>query len=166
MDPAAPAIQAPHQLGPQPNFEAMQLCINGFNAEVAKFPNIPAIAEGNAILMQLQQMQLQLQEIRHDLADLRGTMAQDRIRQNAIDHNGVARVENSRAARDNFELVAFHALNTNEPIPGFPETPSQLSTLPGNQLDPILAALGLPGGGNIGQRRKRLAQHIGLVIFL
>lgn len=62
------------QLGPQPDFNVMGDCLDGFRAEFGKIRNLPSIAEGNSILLLLQQMQQQMQEMRQEMQEMRQQM--------------------------------------------------------------------------------------------
>jgi hypothetical protein len=78
------------------------------------------------------------------------------------EHNSIARLQNSGAARNDHRLTVLHDYATNTNIQGFPTTPAQIDHMTSAQLNPILTALDLPTNGTVQAKRRRLKFYIGL----
>ncbi|QDS76809.1 hypothetical protein FKW77_002608 [Venturia effusa] len=111
--------------------------------DLAYLANIPAVQQGNAIL-------LQLAAINHQLTHL------------------VANTHNLRASHQNAvrevgdPLIPLHNVTTNLPIPHFPATPAAINNLPAPILNTILLELQLPATGSVARRKRLLRIALGL----
>jgi hypothetical protein len=59
--------------------------------------------------------------------------------------------------------MALHDLATDAPIPGFPGTIAQITTMQAGDVNNVLMALNLPVNGTVPERRQRLRVHLGLL---
>lgn len=80
--------------------------------------------------------------------------------------NSAARIDNSFLTEDADELVPFHDVETNQPIPNFPETRGDMDSLTVPVLNSILRALDLNQTGPTIAKRKRVRRHIGIETFV
>ncbi|KAI9762373.1 MAG: hypothetical protein M1840_001266 [Geoglossum simile] len=98
----------------QPDFDALQAGLGQFSIEIAKFRNIPMIAEPNAIIVALDELrigvgQLQLQlhddvvEIRNDIAQLRG--GADKVDKASQAETFISHIEASFFSPDQVKII-------------------------------------------------------------
>jgi hypothetical protein len=81
---------------------------------------------------------------------------------NRSDYNGLARLNNTVMRNPDHSLCPLRSTTTNSEVPGFPDTAAELATMAAAELDPVLAAFGLPTGGGVVAKRQRLKFYIGL----
>jgi len=177
-------------LPPTPDFDKMVSSYQDICIELAKGKNIPVIAQGDAILAALNQMNAKFDtqnarmdalernmnrrfdQINQRINETNGRLDQmqeaftnkfDRLgqRQAASDHNQFARLQNSMLESSDSALYAIHD-NENNPIQGFPTTPKMISTMNNQNLSLLLGALNGPTTGNITDKRQRLKMMVGL----
>merc|ERR1712029_752827 len=164
-------------IGPQPDTDLMIQHLHGFTEEFTKLPNVPALAEGNAIQQLTAQVNAQFAQVnaqinaqfaqvnaqiapRFDQLDNKiDTLA---IRVAANDHNASARVQNSYLTRSSDRLTPLMSSLTNTLIEWFPMKSSDIPNIEDQGLDTILQELGLPTNGEREAKEKRLRQSIGL----
>merc|ERR1712000_657604 len=121
-------IADPIIIDPQPDTDLMIQHLHGFTEEFTKLPNVPALAEGNAIQQLTAQVNAQFAQVnaqinaqfaqRFDQLDNKiDTLA---IRVAANDHNASARVQNSYLTRSSDRLTPLMSSLTNTLIEWFP----------------------------------------------
>jgi thioredoxin reductase len=59
--------QAVPQLGPQPDFARLRQGLQQATTEMGNFANLPAFAQGNALMQQMQQLQQQQQQMQQQM---------------------------------------------------------------------------------------------------
>merc|ERR1711939_1064025 len=177
-------IADPIIIGPQPDTDLMVQYLHGFTEEFTKLPNVPALAEGNAIQqlttqMNAQfaqvnaQMNAQFAQINAQFAQVNAQFAQrfDQLdnkidtlatRVAANDHNASARVQNSYLTRSSDRLTPLISPLTNTLIEWFPTKSGDIPNMEDQRLDTVLQELGLPTNGGREAKEKRLRQSIGL----
>jgi hypothetical protein len=64
--------------------------------------------------------------------------------------------------RPDHPLTAFHDYTTNVAIPGFPNTPADITNMTVAAINALLRALDLPVTGALVERQRRLRVHIGI----
>jgi hypothetical protein len=62
-----PGPQPGPQLGPQPDFARLAQGLQQATTELGNFANLPAFAQGNALIQQMQQMQKQIQQVQQQM---------------------------------------------------------------------------------------------------
>merc|ERR1712029_116663 len=178
-------------IGPQPDTDLMIQHLHGFTEEFTKLPNVPALAEGNAIQQltaqvnaqfaqvnaqmnaQFAQVNAQFAQVNAQFAQVNAQFAQRfdqldnkidtlAIRVAANDHNASARVQNSYLTRSSDRLTPLMSSLTNTLIEWFPMKSSDIPNIEDQGLDTILQELGLPTNGEREAKEKRLRQSIGL----
>merc|ERR1712169_17467 len=181
-------IADPIIIDPQPDTDLMIQHLHGFTEEFTKLPNVPALAEGNAI-QQLTaqvnaqinaqfaqvnaQMNAQFAQVNAQFTQVNAQFAQGfdqldnkidtlAIRVAANDHNASARVQNSYLTRSSDRLTPLMSSLTNTLIEWFPMKSSDIPNIEDQGLDTILQELGLPTNGEREAKEKRLRQSIGL----
>ncbi|EER40961.1 hypothetical protein HCDG_04607 [Histoplasma capsulatum H143] len=141
-----------------PDIEILENLANGLNqaaagiqranSELQKLPNLPAIAQGSAIVNQLQQIQHQIQEnydqLRQEIRQVRKDVI---IGFQTIEYNSIARLQNSGIKRADYPLTTLRDYKTNTNIADFPATPAEISNMTGTTLNRVLEALNLPTTG-------------------
>ncbi|KIW64903.1 hypothetical protein PV04_07207 [Phialophora macrospora] len=177
----------PNHLGPQPDTDRMIQSGYAFFEELVKFPNIPALAEGNIIqnslahiITQIQHLTTQTQQLttqtqqfitqtneRFERVDQRFDQLDNKIdtlasRVIANDKNSVARVQNSHLSTPTQRLAPLVNPSTDTPIEEFPARPQDISTMQIQTLVSVLQELGLSTSGGREAKEKRFRQHIGL----
>ncbi|KEF57547.1 uncharacterized protein A1O9_05464, partial [Exophiala aquamarina CBS 119918] len=144
--------------------------------ELEKLPNIPAIAQANALQHTLTQILAQITQIntRMDQMETRMDRMETRMdrmeaKLNALstqistsEHNHMARVQNSLLARTTDRLEPLLNPSTKTAIEGYPTNPREITTMEDARLISVLEQLGLPTNGGRLAREKRLRQSIGL----
>merc|ERR1712000_519551 len=63
-------------IGPQPDTDLMVQYLHGFTEEFTKLPNVPALAEGNAIQQLTTQMNAQFAQVNAQFAQVNAQFAQ------------------------------------------------------------------------------------------
>merc|ERR1711939_1041136 len=178
-------------IGPQPDTDLMVQYLHGFTEEFTKLPNVPALAEGNAIQQLTTQMNAQFAQVNAQFAQVNAQMNAQfaqinaqfaqvnaqfaqrfdqldnkidtlAIRVAANDHNASARVQNSYLTRSSDRLTPLMSSLTNTLIEWFPMKSSDIPNIEDQGLDTILQELGLPTNGEREAKEKRLRQSIGL----
>ncbi|OCT51132.1 hypothetical protein CLCR_09115 [Cladophialophora carrionii] len=134
--------------------------------EIEKLPNLPAIAGGDRILAEIQQMR---NETREQLArlDERITASHQSLLTalRISDVNNAARVNNTYLSGPSDRLSPFLHPLTGAVIPTFPTTPAEIGRMPEHDLDAILQQLGLQdalAAPTLAMRKTQLRVHIGL----
>merc|ERR1712000_68842 len=184
-------IADPIIIDPQPDTDLMIQHLHGFTEEFTKLPNVPALAEGNAIQQltaqvnaqfaqvnaqmnaQFTQVNAQFAQVNAQFAQVNAQFAQRfdqldnkidtlAIRVAANDHNASARVQNSYLTRSSDRLTPLMSSLTNTLIEWFPMKSSDIPNIEDQGLDTILQELGLPTNGEREAKEKRLRQSIGL----
>merc|ERR1711939_112761 len=184
-------IADPIIIDPQPDTDLMIQHLHGFTEEFTKLPNVPALAEGNAIQQltaqvnaqfaqvnaqmnaQFAQVNAQFTQVNAQFAQVNAQFAQRfdqldnkidtlAIRVAANDHNASARVQNSYLTRSSDRLTPLMSSLTNTLIEWFPMKSSDIPNIEDQGLDTILQELGLPTNGEREAKEKRLRQSIGL----
>merc|ERR1711939_958269 len=184
-------IADPIIIDPQPDTDLMIQHLHGFTEEFTKLPNVPALAEGNAIQQltaqvnaqfaqvnaqmnaQFAQVNAQFTQVNAQFAQVNAQFAQRfdqldnkidtlAIRVAANDHNASARVQNSYLTRSSDRLTPLMSSLTNTLIEWFPMKSSDIPNIEDRGLDTILQELGLPTNGEREAKEKRLRQSIGL----
>ena len=61
---------------PQPNFNLLNQGLQQVATELGNFANIPPIAQGNALLQQMQQQTQQLQQLQHQMQQIQQSQQQ------------------------------------------------------------------------------------------
>merc|ERR1712000_110713 len=160
-------------IDPQPDTDLMVQHLHGFTEEFTKLPNVPALAEGNAIQQLTAQVNAQFAQVNAQFAQVNAQFAQRfdqldnkidtlAIRVAANDHNASARVQNSYLTRSSDRLTPLMSSLTNTLIEWFPMKSSDIPNIEDQGLDTILQELGLPTNGEREAKEKRLRQSIGL----
>merc|ERR1711939_1151291 len=153
-------------IGPQPDTDLMVQYLHGFTEEFTKLPNVPALAEGNAIQQLTTQMNAQFAQVnaqfaqRFDQLDNKIDTLATRVAAN--DHNASARVQNSYLTRSSDRLTPLISPLTNTLIEWFPTKSGDIPNMEDQRLDTVLQELGLPTNGGREAKEKRLRQSIGL----
>merc|ERR1711939_533269 len=170
-------IADPIIIDPQPDTDLMIQHLHGFTEEFTKLPNVPALAEGNAIQQLTAQVNAQFAQVNAQInvqfAQVNAQFAQRfdqldnkidtlAIRVAANDHNASARVQNSYLTRSSDRLTPLMSSLTNTLIEWFPMKSSDIPNIEDQGLDTILQELGLPTNGEREAKEKRLRQSIGL----
>merc|ERR1712169_172083 len=181
-------IADPIIIDPQPDTDLMIQHLHGFTEEFTKLPNVPALAEGNAIQQLTAQVNAQFAQVNAQInaqfaqvnAQMNAQFAQVNaqftqrfdqldnkidtlaIRVAANDHNASARVQNSYLTRSSDRLTPLMSSLTNTLIEWFPMKSSDIPNIEDQGLDTILQELGLPTNGEREAKEKRLRQSIGL----
>ncbi|EXJ82235.1 hypothetical protein A1O3_06048 [Capronia epimyces CBS 606.96] len=168
-------------LGPQPDANRIAQCYDTLGDELAKFPNIPALAEGNAIQLALVQLTTQINQLatqmnqlgtqinqRFDQVDERFDQVDERIdnlttRVVANDHNSMSRVQNAHLSSADQRLIPLVNPTTNTPIEVFPRRSREIPSMENEALVSVLRELGLPTNGTREAKEKRIRQYIGLL---
>merc|ERR1712230_241177 len=152
-------IADPIIIDPQPDTDLMIQHLHGFTEEFTKLPNVPALAEGNAIQQLTTQMNAQFAQRFDQLDNKIDTLA---TRVAANDHNASARVQNSYLTRSSDRLTPLISPLTNTLIEWFPTKSGDIPNMEDQRLDTVLQELGLPTNGGREAKEKRLRQSIGL----
>ncbi|CAB4493046.1 unnamed protein product [Rhizophagus irregularis] len=164
------------------NLNALATATGNVTLELSRLPNIPTTnvaVQVNQILRNQQQMtgtlrriRRDLQTVRRDLRTVQQTQRTDhkrlrRIRRSiqALDVRSFCRTVNSRISnpRERIEVLP----NLRNVLPNnFPANVSQLRRANGQTIDNLLAFYGLQvGGGLVRDRRRRLAEYIGVKLL-
>ncbi|GET58753.1 hypothetical protein GLOIN_2v100066 [Rhizophagus irregularis DAOM 181602=DAOM 197198] len=164
------------------NLNALATATGNVTLELSRLPNIPTTnvaVQVNQILRNQQQMtgtlrriRRDLQTVRRDLRTVQQTQRTDhrrlrRIRRSiqALDVRSFCRTVNSRISnpRERIEVLP----NLRNVLPNnFPANVSQLRRANGQTIDNLLAFYGLQvGGGLVRDRRRRLAEYIGVKVL-
>ena len=118
-----------------------------------RMANLPAVADGNAILQAIRDMNDNLNNRFDELCTLIA----------ASNHSSLAFVTNSHVRHTDTTLMPIHHHINNLAIPNFPVTSAQVSNLTVAVLDQILEALGAPTNGNRADKKARLLARIELL---
>ncbi|KAF2803018.1 uncharacterized protein BDZ99DRAFT_548422 [Mytilinidion resinicola] len=171
-------VNPPQLGGPQPNLGLLAHGLQEAATELANFANLPALAQGDAIMQlmqqnhretqrQMQQMQTQMQQMEQRIVQ----QIRDQIQQlrtdittghQAIEYNSIARLDNASIRLSDTAITALRDLTTNVNIAGFPATHAHLSDMTDPALDGVLAALGQPTNGTTEDKKQLLRFYIGL----
>ncbi|RMZ88048.1 hypothetical protein DV736_g4713, partial [Chaetothyriales sp. CBS 134916] len=157
----------------QPDFNLISHSLRITLGEIEKLPNLPAIAGGNIILAEIQQMRnetrAEFQQIRNDIqqvrienrADIQQVRNENRadIQQMRLenreqfgrlhtvmstnDYNSAARVQNTYLSTPLDFIFPFHNPSTGAVIPGFPGTSAELDQMAEHDVDAVLQQLGV-----------------------
>ncbi|KIM79140.1 hypothetical protein PILCRDRAFT_10564 [Piloderma croceum F 1598] len=144
----------------QPNIQIINQAALYITAELAKFPNIPALDQGNAILDAIRDLDTQANNRHNELIA--------RIR--AIDRNQIARLVNSGCTLPTSALTALLNAKTGAPIANFPATVANIQALTddnsyqGQDVNRILKELDQDSTGTTESRRARLIRAVGVTM--
>ncbi|TDL25290.1 hypothetical protein BD410DRAFT_785198 [Rickenella mellea] len=133
----------------QPNLQLIGNAVNRIAGELAKLPNVPAFAGGNAILEALNATNQKIDNINIE------------ARMKASDANKIARMCNMTCHSATSELTPLVNVLTGNEIPNFPATISDVNNLNLQQANDLLTALGQPVEGAIEAKRRRIFTAIG-----
>ncbi|KIM72241.1 hypothetical protein PILCRDRAFT_829872 [Piloderma croceum F 1598] len=138
----------------QPNMQILNEAFRTAATEIEKFPNIPAIHQGNAILERLERLSERL--------DTRFDQLEARIK--AADRNQITRLTNSTCTSDTNRLSPLVHAKTGEIIENFPENVRGIRDMRGAEVIRILRALDQPEIGSAADRTGRLITAVGVVV--
>ncbi|KAF8516873.1 hypothetical protein JB92DRAFT_2829153 [Gautieria morchelliformis] len=122
----------------QPNMQVLNQAFRTAAQEIEKFPNIPAIDQGNAILEEIRRL--------NERIDNRFDQLQARLQ--AVSH----------------PLAPLVHTETGDVIENFPVNVRAIQDMRGPELNRILQALGQAENGNVVERRERLIVAVGVVM--
>ncbi|KAI0251706.1 hypothetical protein BJV78DRAFT_1154293 [Lactifluus subvellereus] len=137
----------------QPDLEVINNAIGQLTGEITKFSNIPAIANGNAILEAINGLEGRLVAQIHDLEDR--LVAQI----HGLEDRLVARMRASNI------MPLVHAI-TGEDIQNFPPTIAAIQALNLLEANHILTALNQPSAGLIAAKRSRILIAVGVTTIM
>ncbi|KIV96438.1 hypothetical protein PV10_00310 [Exophiala mesophila] len=173
---------------PQADFDMLSHAFRIAADEIQKLPNLPSIAGGERLLVEIQQMR---NESREQFARLeernreRFARLEERNRErfahleerittshqslltvlSTSEINSAARVQNTHLSGPSDRLSPFLNPLTGAAIPTFPTTPADIERMAEHDVDGILLQLGLqaaPAGTILPMKKRRLRTHIGL----
>ncbi|KAL8392861.1 hypothetical protein RB595_002882 [Gaeumannomyces hyphopodioides] len=144
-------------LGEQPDFAVVQANSETIGRQFGPFANLPGIAAAGAIVEQLGQIQRTLGRIKEQITELKTLII-------ASNSNMMARSLNANVPPGQ-TLQPLRDPVTNDEIPHFPETLEDIDRMDSQDLGAVLSALGLPAGGNVVVKRKRLRAATGFVLY-
>ncbi|KAL8392862.1 hypothetical protein RB599_005399 [Gaeumannomyces hyphopodioides] len=162
-------------LGEQPDFAVVQANSETIGRQFGPFANLPGIAAAGAIVEQLGQIQRTLGRIKEQITELKTLII-------ASNSNMMARSLNANVPPGQ-TLQPLRDPVTNDEIPHFPETLEDIDRMDckipvfalmglhytnvwaAQDLGAVLSALGLPAGGNVVVKRKRLRAATGFVLY-
>ncbi|RMZ89926.1 hypothetical protein DV736_g2856, partial [Chaetothyriales sp. CBS 134916] len=132
----------------QPDFERISEAHLTLYEEASKFPNLPAMDNGRALLNAIQDL---TREVRQGFAKMSN-----------LDRNNAARVQNTYVVSSAETLSPFINPETGDEIDGFPATSAEIRQMSPQQLGALLRALGLDAAGARPAKERRLREYIGL----
>ncbi|KAI9802309.1 MAG: hypothetical protein M1833_001815 [Piccolia ochrophora] len=152
--------QQPQRQGMQPNVQNIVEACQTLSIGFGNINNIPAMQQGNAIMTFLCTMN---EQVNQRFARLEQQLHEKDVKIQALEHNSMARLQNSKLLSATDELTELHNSTTNETIDHFPPMSGLIETLPPDELSHILQALGAGTEGPIEERIKRLRVLLGLI---
>ncbi|KAJ8130294.1 hypothetical protein O1611_g3336 [Lasiodiplodia mahajangana] len=154
---------------PQPDFAAISEAFAVMAKEFARFPNVPALDNGQQLIRAVADLQQSSRDLQQSMGDLQLLFKETDTRLSrienhisAINKNSVARLENNRAQRLSDELVPLCAVFTNLEIEDFPPTLGDIDQLDSAAVNRLLNALNVPVNGTMQARVLRLRRAIGV----
>ncbi|KIW75490.1 hypothetical protein Z517_10231 [Fonsecaea pedrosoi CBS 271.37] len=151
---------------PQADFNLLHHAFRTAADEIEKLPNLPAIAGGERILAEIQQMR---NETREQFARLEERITASHHSLLTVlstsDLNNAARVQNTYLSGPSDQLSPFLNPLTGAFIPTFPTTPVEIRRMTVHDVDTTLQQLGLqagPAGTSLAMKKRRLRVHISL----
>ncbi|KZF24581.1 hypothetical protein L228DRAFT_266905 [Xylona heveae TC161] len=165
----------------QPNFARIAEHHRGLAEELSKCSNLPSVDTGAALAQTLTSIMTELRDMNRSLnrrmddmdrrmderfGNLQREMRQGfhdmQLRIKTVDSNNISRLVNSQIVSNTTDLAPLCALQTGDPIEGFPQTPSEIARLSSQQINSILRALEIDTAGTIDAKRQRLRLYLGL----
>ncbi|KAF4310472.1 hypothetical protein GTA08_BOTSDO12640 [Botryosphaeria dothidea] len=129
-------------LGPQPDFDIMADHLSEIAEHIRRCSNIPTVQGNKVILQAITEMR---SELRRDIAELRTELRRD-INELRTEH-----------------LSPLHSLLSNQQIPDFPETLSDIDALGAHPLDALLNHLDVPSPPTVAEKRAAFKKAIGVL---
>ncbi|RMZ88045.1 hypothetical protein DV736_g4727, partial [Chaetothyriales sp. CBS 134916] len=170
---------------PQPDFNLLSHGLHTALGEIERLPNLPAIAGGQIILAEIQQMRdenraefqqtrnrfqqmgNEIQLVRNEIQQVRNENREQFGRLHTVmgtnDYNGAARVQNTYLSTPLDFIFPFLNPSTGAAIPGFPGTSAEIDQMAEHDVDAVLQQLGLRIDAlDLAMKRRQLRVHIGL----